>query len=505
MVAATSDLMREIDRMTIDDYCLPGILLMEHAAIEVVKCVVKHRACGVVTVVCGVGNNGGDGLAVARILDNRGYKVQVILAGDLNRMSADTRMNYEALQHLGIDIIRVDYEQGFHGVPFQVEGIIVDALFGVGCNRQLEGFYRDVVHWMNASSAYTVAVDMPSGIHTDTGMVMGVAVKADQTITFTLPKIGLLVGKGKVYAGSVTVVDIGVPESVTKAIDYNTHIIDDATLALLPERFMDGHKMTYGRLLIIAGSESMSGAGILATTAAYRSGTGLVEVVTHKDGLIGFLNTLPEAIVHTYEDDLDIEKIVAWLEENKSSFTGVLIGPGLGKESSSLTLLKSILALYEGPVVIDADGLNIIARDCIDLAKYQCPIIITPHIGEMSRLMHTSSKDIINNPVHFADLYSRTSGAVVVLKSHSTVITDIHGGTAINGIGNPGMATAGSGDVLAGIIGAMVSQGMTAFEAAKVGVALHSMAGDKACATYGQRGLMASDMIEGISQILKHY
>ena len=503
MIVTTSAQIKAIDAMTIDTYKIPGILLMEHAASHVMQAIEDKGLTLPIVVVCGRGNNVGDGLAIARLAKLRGYEVRVVLVGDIEALTPDALIMYEALVGLKLPIENIVTLEDSLTVLKPKSIQVVDALIGIGCTRTLQAIYKEVVDWVNDVSAYTFAVDIPSGIHCDSGAMMGSMIKADETVTFTLPKVGHFIGEGKHVTGQLKVVDIGIPESVLRAFEYPYELIDQSVMKILPQRHPDSHKMTFGRLLIVAGSETMSGACLLAAKAAYRAGSGLIEVLTHKNGHLAMQELLPEAIVHSYQDEEEGLSLMVKIKERLKQFQCILIGPGLSKSDLAKHFLTTILSCGEGPLVIDADGLNLLPQ-VIDLVDaYEYPIILTPHLGEMNRLTGHSVKEISASPFAFSNAYSQAHGVITVLKSSTTVVADGYGHYCINALGNDGMATAGSGDVLAGIVASVVGQGAQAFKGAVLGVGLHSMAGDRAAANLSRRGLMASDMIEALQVLLK--
>lgn len=503
MIVTTSEQMKAIDRKAIEEYRIPGLILMEHAAMKVADVVMNMSFAEQIYVVCGTGNNGGDGFAAARLLYQKGKQVHVLVVGSVEKQSEDAKKMFRAL--LGLDI-EIEYILGLDDLPEEPQGlntIIIDALFGIGCSRALNGIHAGIVEWINESEGIVVSIDVPSGINSDNGHVMGVSVNADVTVTFTAPKVGIVVGPGKLAAGTLVVHEIGIPEAVLEKFSYQYELLDKKVLELLPKRAVDGHKTTFGKILIVAGSHTMSGAGIMAATAAYRAGSGLVEIITHENGLQSIQQAIPEAIVHTYGDTNEgyqvLEKISGRLEE----FSGILVGPGITTSDFARDLLISVLCYARCPLVIDADGLNLLPALLPLVDQYQGPVILTPHIGEMSRLTGYSAAEILNNPCAFAESYSKSHGVITVLKSNATIITDGTDRYCINGMGNPGMATAGSGDVLSGVILSMIGQGAGAYRAAVLGVSIHSCAGDLMAKQIGERSLMASDIIDGLSEVLK--
>jgi len=461
MIIAKSNQMVMMDQRTIKDYAIPGVVLMEHAAMAVCEMVPRH--CQSILVVCGVGNNGGDGFAIARNLIQRGEKVRVLGVGNPLHLKNDAKIMYDSLAHIETDLFwyEVCNEKKLDHL-FASCDVIVDAIFGTGCNRVVSDGYLEVIERMNQKEAYVISVDIPSGVNSDNGKIMGVCVKANLTVTFTLPKLGNILYPGAKASKVLKVVDIGIPQKILEAFTFEYETID--------------HKFSYGKVLMIAGSKDMSGAAYMAALAAYRTGTGLVEILTHESSRISLQCALPEAIVRTYQDgyeslDLAIETM------NLESYDAILIGPGLGQSDAGERLLNITLKQSSVPIILDADALNLLSKNMDLILESSVPIIMTPHIGEMSRLTKFPSEAILDNTVEFAQAFSKTNQVITVLKSHRTVVCNAEGFTCINLCGNDGMATAGSGDVLAGV-------------------------GDLATEKIGRHGLMAKDIIEAISKIM---
>ena len=500
MIIAKSNQMGMMDQRTIKEYAIPGVVLMEHAAMAVCEMVPRH--CQSILVVCGVGNNGGDGFAIARNLIQRGERVSVLGVGNPLHLKNDAKIMYDSLAHIERDLFwyEVCNEKKLDHLFARCD-VIVDAIFGTGCNRVVSDGYLEVIERMNQKEAYVISVDIPSGVNSDNGKIMGVCVKADLTVTFTLPKLGNILYPGAKASKVLKVVDIGIPQKVLEAFTFEYETIDQETLRRLPLRKQDGHKFSYGKVLIIAGSKDMSGAAYMAALAAYRTGTGLVEILTHESSRISLQCALPEAIVRTYQDgyeslDLTIETM------NLESYDAILIGPGLGQSDAGERLLNITLKQTSVPIILDADALNLLSKNMDLILESSVPIIMTPHIGEMSRLTKFPSEAILDNTVEFAQAFSKTNQVITVLKSHRTVVCNAEGFTCINLCGNDGMATAGSGDVLAGVITSLVGQGLEPFISSVLGVAIHSLSGDLATEKIGRHGLMAKDIIEAIPKIM---
>ena len=500
MIIAKSNQMVMMDQRTIKDYAIPGVVLMEHAAMAVCDIVPKHSQS--ILVVCGIGNNGGDGFAIARNLIQRGQNVTVLGVGNPSHLKNDAKIMYDSLAHIETGLFWYDVcSEKKLDLLFQSCDVIVDAVFGTGCNRVVSDGYLEVIGRMNRAKAYVISVDIPSGVNSDNGKIMGICVKANLTVTFTLPKLGNILYPGARASEVLKVVDIGIPQKVLEDFVFEYETIDQDTLRRLPSRKTEGHKFTYGKVLMIAGSKDMSGAAYLSAMAAYRTGTGLVEILTHESCRISLQCALPEAIVRTYQDEFEsLEKIFESI--GLESYDAILIGPGLGQSDVALRLLDVTLKQPTVPIILDADALNLVSKNVDILLESSAPIIMTPHIGEMSRLTKFPPEAILENTVEFAQAFSKSNQVMTVLKSHRTVVCNPEGYTCINLCGNDGMATAGSGDVLAGVITSLVGQGLDPYLSSVFGVAIHSLSGDVACESEGHHGLMAKDIIEAIPKIM---
>lgn len=492
---------KQIDRDTIDRVGIPSLVLMERAALAVADEVcrrvpTKARAWAV----CGTGNNGADGIAVGRILKERGYQVTVILAGNLDHATPEHKRQQRIAGQLGVCMVTPD------ALPEEGCDIIIDALFGIGLAREITGAYKELLRRLAAERALVVAVDIPSGIHADTGAVMGTALPADATVTFGFLKNGLVLYPGKGYAGEVTVADIGFSKESLMGCGWDGMILEPEDLRLLPVRRPDGNKGTFGKVLLIAGSEGMCGAAYLTALAAYRCGAGLVRILTVPANRPVLQGLLPEAIVTTYdprsadragEAGPEAGSAFSQLIESQCEWADVIaMGPGLGQEPYVETLVETVLAHAYVPLVLDADGLNTVAAHPHLRQYFTENIIITPHIGEMARLTGLMAAEIKDDPVTAARAYSADMGVVCVLKDAATVIADKDGTAYFNTSGCSAMAKAGSGDVLAGVIAALLAQGMEGIQAAAVGVYLHGLAGEAAAGEKGSRSILAHEIAD---------
>ena len=486
--------MRGMDRYSIETIGIPSIVLMEHAAAAAVD---EMRGClegqPSILIVCGTGNNGADGLAMARLLDNEGYAVQVVPVGNQMKATEEWKTQAEICSRLGIPFVHQELSAEY--IRSNRIGVVVDGLFGTGLSRMVTGAFQDAIEAINRSGAYVVSIDIPSGISADSGAVLGCAVKADLTVTFQCEKLGMALYPGKEYCGQTVVRDIGIPPVSQRTVAPRAFTMDETDLEQMPERPAYSNKGTFGRVLVIAGAKNMAGAAILSGTGAYRSGAGLVRVLTVEENRVILQSTLPEAILTTYsgkELPLDV------LEEACGWASSIVIGPGLGLSDQTTSLLRYVLQYRKAPVVIDADGLNTLAvhREMLDSLGENA--VLTPHLGEMSRLIGMPVSHITMDLPETARTFSERYGAVLVMKDAKTLVADGKSRLYVNTCGNSGMATGGSGDVLAGVIGGLLAGGMEPFEAASYGVLLHSLAGDAAAAELGERAVTAGEIARRI-------
>ncbi len=506
----SSEEMKKYDKATINYFEVPSLVLMERAALETAGEIEKRFEKGSkVLVVSGVGNNGGDGIAVGRILMQRGYEVDFVLIGTKEKCSEETRRQLVILAKYGCPL-----KSKIESTEYD---IIIDALFGIGLSRNVEGIYKKCIETMNSISGFIVSVDIPSGINADTGEVMNAAVKADITVTFAFEKLGHILYPGCEYCGEVLCKDIGITKESFRGEGPRVYSYADRyreqAAALMPARSRGGNKGTFGKALVIAGSRNMSGACELCARSTYRIGAGMVKVVTPEENREIIQKNLPEALLSTYTD---AEKTEAWeeflqdLKESMKWADCIVIGPGIGKSGTASRLFKYVVKESAKSLVIDADGLNLLAESeelqeiLRTLAlKESRQIIVTPHVAEFARLYGCKpeevKKDIISKTKELADRLCCT----VVCKDARTAVADYkERDVYLNATGNDGMATAGSGDVLAGIIGGLLTQGVRCREAAEAGVFLHGRLGDLAAERTGRYAVMAGDLTEQLKYIL---
>ena len=446
-------------------------------------------------VLCGRGNNGGDGFAIAAALAAKGKKVTVCYAGPLDNNGApDTAaMSEECKRRFSLlpETVTVTNAPDLKGVS-----AVVDAIFGVGLSRPIEGRVAAIIERVNGSALPVLAVDIPSGVSADTGALLGTAIRAARTVSFSAYKFGHLLYPGALLCGKTTVADIGVSLPADAC-----RLLEKADLCALPPRPPRSHKGTFGRVLVVGGSLGMSGAAHLCAKAAYRAGAGLVEIFAPEGNRVIYQIGLPEALLTLYDpENLDKTALRAAIDRADA----VAIGMGLGTRETTVRLLETVLRHARVPVVLDADALNTLAaHDELRplLAEAKAPLILTPHLGEAARLLNASVADIAGDLSLFARQLAREAGATIVLKDARTLISDGER-LSLNTFGNNGMATGGSGDVLSGVIAAFLAAGSPPFKAAELGVLAHALAGDAAREHRGAHGTMASDIIEGLCEVL---
>lgn len=485
----TAQEMKQYDKNTIEYLGIPGPVLMERAALAAEE-FLKERFDAVkertkVLIFAGMGNNGGDGLALARLLAADGYEAAVRLVGDRDKATEQWKAQWQILQHFPV---KTD-----SNTPANEYNVIVDALFGVGLSRPVEGIYAEAVKEMNAAEGFKLALDVPSGICSDTGRVLGCALRADATVTFGFCKRGLVLYPGAEYAGEVRTVNVGIGTESFQGQLPAMYTYESGSVRL-PERTAAGNKGTFGKALLIAGSNGMAGAAILSAKAAYRTGAGMVKVITAEENRQIIQQGIPEAL---YGSCRQLTESLEWADV-------IAIGPGIGREEQAMQCLKTVVERSRKPLVLDADALNLLAEDSGKALEEELQtqgaegrvILLTPHVGEMSRLLGRTIPECKENLPACARILAERFHAIAVAKDARTVVCREQGACYLNTTGNSGMATAGSGDVLTGVILGLLAQGMDAPEAATCGVYLHGMAGDLAAELHTEYGVMAGDIAD---------
>ena len=515
MKVVTAEEMRQIDKQSIEGIGIPSIVLMEAAANTVFRSIQRNfpefRHVGIIV---GKGNNGGDGLALARQLAHAGYTVQIVLVSSPGRFTGDALTNLQVTQNLGLPMVEVLSESELKKLDNEIVScdLIVDAIFGTGLRGGIEGYIKDVIDWLNSTERPIVAIDLPSGLNADTGAVEGACIRADRTVTIGLPKRGTLLHPGAQTVGALEIADIGLPRSVVESRRIRVNWTQPSQVVnWIPPRPTYSHKGTYGRVFVLAGSTGMTGAAVLASQAALRSGAGLVKL-----GIPKSLNPVVEVklsevmttpLPETSEGSLALTAKPQILEFIERTASVLAIGPGLSQHPETVDLIQSLLRETDRPTVIDADGLNALADGKIHRSpsKGNNPIsslpsqtMLTPHPGEMARLAGLSVADIEKNRIGVAQEFARKHGVTLVLKGVPTVVALHTGEVWLNSTGNPGMATGGMGDVLTGLIAGLTAQGVPISKAGVLGVYLHGLACDISAEMTGMHGLIAGDALEAI-------
>ena len=488
----TGEQMRRADLYTIEEIGVPSMVLMERAALEVVRCMEEEQLdFRKVLVICGSGNNGGDGYAITRLLHLKGHDVTIFFAGNSQKRSEENAQQAKIAAHYEIPVIT--------NLGTEEYSVIIDALFGTGLKREVTGHYREVLCSVNQMAGKKVAVDLPSGIHDTTGARMGIAFCADLTVAIAFPKRGLFLQEGNVCAGKILTGDIGI-SSETFSEGTVTFGYEKQDLFLgFPKRKKNSHKGSYGKVLMIAGSKGMSGAAYLSAKAAYAVGAGLVQIYTHEENRVILQQLLPEAIITTYDtfDSEQLEKLIQWADL-------IGIGCGLGKSDTAERVMQYTLKRALVPCVVDADGINILSKHMEWIEETNALIVLTPHMKEMSRMLQCSVRELIEQRMEKLHAFVERYKVVCVLKDARTLVAKEHRNTYLNLSGNAAMAKAGSGDVLAGVIVGILAQQCEPYTSACLGVFLHGLAGDMARDKKGAYSVLASDLVAEISSVLKN-
>lgn len=473
MRVVTRQIMKNIDNYSIETLKIPGVVLMENAAIKVIKNIELEKYNSFV-VVCGKGNNGGDGFAVARHLIVMGKNVEVFLVGTEDGLSADCKINHDILKNMGVIINRLSNVEDANEFRESLNRseVTIDAIFGTGLSKNVEGEYDMVISLINENSSYIISIDVPSGFDSDKGIILGNCIRADKTISFQLYKRGFLnYGTDKI-AGDVIVEDIGIPEFVVNKFHENEFIMDrEMVRDHLITRDKYAHKGDYGRVLVAAGSRGFTGAAYIAVQGAVRSGAGLVTLCCNKDIIEVLSSKLVEAMTMDFEDKEKVNKLI-------ERCNAIAVGPGMGTNDSTYEIVMNIIQRAKCPLVIDADGINVLKDNLDVLKKKNNDIVLTPHVGEMSRITGLSIEYIQENRIQVAKQFAKDYGVIVLLKGYNTIITDGEI-TIINPTGNSSMASGGMGDCLTGMVASFIGQGYMPMEAACIGTYIHGYAGEK--------------------------
>lgn len=504
--AVSANQMREIDRHTIEDIGIPACVLMEKAGMAVAEhAKLLFPKEGKIISICGYGNNGGDGIVAARILFQAGYQVAIFMVGDRTQATKETRRQLRIAKNLGVSVMRKAEPDEYIG--------IIDAVFGTGLSRPVIGELRALFLQINASGAKVLSVDIPSGVCADNGALLGAAVKADVTVTFGWQKVGCLLYPGAEYAGKVYVEDIGFAGFMEPPKRF---YFDERPSALLPVRKKDAHKGSCGKVLVIAGSKNMSGAAYFAAAAVYRMGAGLVRVITASENREVLQRQLPEAVLATYEvsEGMLTAESVEQIKEAVFWADVILLGPGIGTGAVGASLVNYVISNCKVPLVVDADAITVLSRmisekagwDISERLHYTAKLlpagtILTPHKKELSLLTGIPLADLVAGLMDNSAACTYQNELIYVKKDARTIVS-FGESDYINVTGNSGMATAGSGDVLGGMIAGLLAQGESPRMAAMSGCYLHGMAGDVAAARKGMHSMLAGDILEAIPAVL---
>lgn len=487
-----ADQVRELDRIAINDLGIPGMVLMERAGLAAFRALRQQwPECTQVAVVCGTGNNGGDGFVLARRALESGLKVKVGLLGETARLKGDALAAYQRLEHSGLSAVPYTKEL------LQGAEVVVDALFGTGLDRTIEGVRAAALMEMHQLRGGILSIDIPSGLHADTGSVLGVSVRADMTVTFIGLKQGMFTGQGREYCGRIVFDDLAVPAEVYRRLKPAALRIEYRHLVgLLPPRARAAHKGHFGHVLIVGGEQGLAGAVRLAGEAAARVGAGLVSIATRAEHATSIGAPCPELMCHGVASSQDLAPLLA-----RASV--IAIGPGLGQSAWARAMLETVLDASALPLVVDADALNLIAQGGHAARKRHSDPgwVLTPHPGEAARLLGHSVSEVQADRFAAIHALGAQYGGNIILKGSGTLVRDETDSIAVAHEGNPGMAVGGMGDVLTGVVAGLLAQGLSLSEAARLGVCVHARAGDIA-AEQGERGLLARDLIQVLRSLV---
>ncbi len=480
---------RALDQCAITDHGVPGIALMKRAgAATLAEIQRRWPAARSLTVLCGSGNNGGDGYIVAALARQRGLAARVVALSDPEQLRGDAARARQFAGSAGVPVSDWRDNTALDGE------VLVDALLGTGLTRPVDDDFAAAIAMLNAASAPVVAVDIPSGLHADTGAELGAAVRADVTVTFIGRKLGLHTGRGPACSGTVVFSDLAVPAAIYQEVPPAAELLDLAALApLLPRRPRDAHKGQFGHVMVIGGDRGFGGAALMAAEAAARAGAGLVSVATHPEHASAFLARRPELMVKGVPSGQELEPLLA-------APTVLVVGPGLGRSPWAEQMLQQALSTAL-PMVLDADALNLIASGRFDVPRDHARWVLTPHPGEAARLLGVENHAVQSQRPDACRRLQQQFGGAVLLKGAGTLIAGPESPLWVCPYGNPGMASGGMGDVLSGVIGALLAQGLSPTVAAGLGACLHGRAADQAAAD-GEIGLLATDLLPQIRRLI---
>jgi len=514
MKVVSSKQMRQLEQAAIEDFGIPSVLLMENAAI----CLAKHcfrLIDGIrspkILIVCGAGNNGGDGMALARHLHIKGIETKIVYVGS-GTAGRDAAVNLAIVKKLGIPVQQCakDLIQNA-GIFYEIENdiktydLVVDAMLGTGLDRNVDGSYKHLAEMINRYAKYVLSVDIPTGVHSDTGRIMDCAVQAAETVTFCSPKIGLYAYPGAVYAGKIHVEDISIPHSLIDIIDTEAEILTDKEAAdLLPVRTLRSNKSDFGKVIVFAGSNEMPGAAALTCSASYKAGAGLIRACVLPRVADAINHWQREVITHNVpeKDGKYFKNCIDVSSEEISQADVIVIGPGIGRGKDVTEFVHEIIKSVHVPLVLDADALFAVSEDISILKQLKAPCVITPHPGEMNRLTGLPVSEILLNTIDTAVRFAKEFNVVTLLKDAHTIIANPNGKYYINTTGNNSLSKAGTGDVLTGIIAGFIAQGSDIFTASVLGAYYHGKAGESAALKKTSYGVMAEDVLAEVACII---
>ncbi|MBI4160815.1 MAG: NAD(P)H-hydrate dehydratase [Acidobacteria bacterium] len=512
MKIVTSDQMRSIDRRAIEEFGIPDLVLMENAGTQVAEVFLERYPDADpegVLILCGRGNNAGDGLVLARNLLARGLHPRVVLLYPRASYKGNAEHQLQLLERIGGEIVEISAPEAWAEFRRELAGfeVIVDAVLGTGLTKPAESFFEQVFLDANATSAEILSIDIPSGLSGNTAEIPGPAIQADATVALACPKIPHVFPPAEELVGEVYVADIGIPAPCVEAEGVKLNLIDEDSLeGLLTPRERQAHKGIFGHILVIAGSAGKPGAARMVAAGALRAGAGLVTTATPQSatGVVGFqlMEMMTEALPETREGTLSTKAIprVHKLQEEKTVLT---VGPGLSLATETQAAVREIVAKTTLPVILDADGINAFASHPEDLFGKDRPVLLTPHPGEMGRLLKMSAAEVQADRVGICRSFAQEHRCFLVLKGYRTLIGTPEGDVYVNPTGNPGMATGGSGDVLTGVLSGLVGQGLSMLDAARLGVYVHGLAGDLAAEKIGELSLMAGDILKYLPEAFR--
>jgi ADP-dependent NAD(P)H-hydrate dehydratase / NAD(P)H-hydrate epimerase len=512
MKLVTAAEMRELDRRTIEDLGVPSVVLMENAGRSTYQVLRREfpELSGAVAVLAGRGNNGGDGLVVARYLANDGFPVSVFLLASRDQVRGDALVNLKILEAMGLEVEEVLGEDQLSAVAHRLSraDLVVDALLGTGLNSPVRGLLAQLIDRVNQVRSPVLAVDIPSGLSADTGEPLGPTVEADVTVTYGFPKLGQITLSGREYVGQLWLVDISIPPALAQGLKTELAEASEMRL-LLPRRPLASHKGTFGHLVVVAGSEGKTGAAALTAEAGLRSGAGLVTAAAPAS-LNDILELkLTEAMTLPLPEAEGArvlgEKALGALKDFLTGKTAAALGPGLGAHPETQALVRALIRDCPLPLVIDADGVNALAGQVETLKRAPGPRILTPHPGEMSRLLGIGAQEVQSRRLDTAREFASAHGVWLVLKGAQTVVAAPDGRVSLNPTGNPVLASGGTGDVLTGLIGGWLAQGLPPWDAARLGVYLHGLAADFLAEVVGPRGHIAGDLLACFPDLLTQF